>query len=729
MKSSLLTLLTVVAAQTEFRTWEQALDLAKEQISKLNLKEKVTLASGVGWGQMEGNACVGNIASVPSIPNFNGLCLQDSPTGVRFTHNISSFTASINVASTFDRNMMLKNGQLMGKEFRGKGVNIALSPMMNMHRAPLGGRNWEGQGSDPYLTSQSARLQVRGIQQQGVIATAKHWIGNEQEHGRETSSSNIDDRTLHEIYMPAFQACIEEGVGAIMCAYNRLNGTYACENEYSINHTLKGELGFKGIVMTDWWAAHDKLASAKVSDMLMPGNSVWASTEFLWGENLVKSVEDKEILEARISDMATRILGVWYKLGQDKGFPVVNLHSFEPTKDQQVNVQSDHGKFIREVGAASSILLKNDGILPLKSNQSFAVIGNDAGPGNITNNSCPDHGCTDGTVAQGWGSGTANFPYFITPLEGITVRATKDGSSVTSYLENNFDDSMDLVKDADVALVFVAANSGEAFITVDGNAGDRNDFKLWNNGDGLIAKAVSSGKKVVVVIHGPGAVEMPWLNDVSAVILALMPGQEAGNAIADVLFGDVNPSARLPFTINAKLSEYSAAIAYNIGQGDVNYDEKLLVDYRYNDAMNISPLFEFGYGLSYTEFIYSNFAQSTDVVYPTSDKITVTFNVKNSGSHDGNEIPQLYLGFPKSAGEPPKQLKNFDKKLIQVGSSAQFSLDLELKDMTIWDVVSQSWVNVPGEYKLFVGSSSRDIKWQGSVVYKSSKKCIRSTSN
>ena len=695
------------------RTWEDAYTLAQQAISKLSLKDKAVLTTGVGWG---GGPCVGNINPVDGIQGFHGLCLQDSPTGVRFASGVSAFPASLNLAATFDRRLMQTHGELMGSEFRGKGVNIALGPMMNILRSPTGGRNWEGQGADPYLAAQSARLQVRGMQSQGVIATAKHYIGNEQEINRGSSTSQIEDRAFHEIYLPPFKACVEEGVGAIMCSYNQLNGTYACENDYALNRVLKGDLGFKGIVMTDWWATKATVQSAKGgSDMMMPGDGFYAN-ENPWGQNLVNSVINGQVPQNRVDEMAIRVLATWYKMRQDQGYPIVNLNSFNSEKDLKVNVQGDHFKHIRQVGAASSILLKNSAnVLPLGKNLKIAVLGSDAGPGDSTNNKCSDHGCTSGTIAQGWGSGTTNFPYIVTPLDGVSSRAKANGCTVTSML-NDYDlnSAFQTAKSADVAIVFVAANSGEEYITVDGNKGDRNYLKLFRNGDNLINKAAEANQKVVVVIHGPGAVDMTWINNpnVAAVIHALFPGQESGNSIADILFGDVNPSGRLPFTINTDRSKYSADVEYN-GKTIV-YNEGLLVDYRFHDAKNTTPLFPFGFGLSYTSFVYSDFVASSLQVGENEKRLSVSFNVSNTGAFDGNEVVQLYVGFPAASQSPPKQLKDFDRKLITKGSSQSFTLSVLHKDLRIWNVSQQSWELVNGQYTFFVGSSSRDIKWEHS---------------
>ncbi|KAJ3253664.1 hypothetical protein HK103_000390 [Boothiomyces macroporosus] len=708
-------LLSALVSAEQTRSWSEAQSLAKAAVSKLSVEQKVALVSGMGWAT---GPCVGNIVNPGGIGGFNGLCLQDSPTGVRYAYNVSAFAASINVAATFDKNLMLDNGRLMGQEFRGKGANVALAPMMNIGRAPAGGRNWEGQGADAFLAATSAKLQVKGIQEQGVIATAKHYVGNEQEVSRQSSSSNMDSRTFHEVYLKPFRACVEEGVGAIMCSYNLVNNTYACENDYTINTVLKGELGFKGFVMTDWWAtAKLKEPISAGTDMMMPGSVAWGSTELTWDKNLVNAVKANQIPEARLDDMATRVLSSWYKVGQDKGFPAVNFDSFRPQQSQDVNVQADHKKHIRHVGAASSILLKNNGVLPLGKNLNIGILGSDAGPGRTTSNAadCPDHGCSDGTIAQGWGSGTTNFPYIVTPLDGVSARAAKDKSKVSSMLNDwDLQAAGALAAKSDVVLAFVSSDSGENYITVDGNAGDRNNLTLWHNGDNLINAAAANNKKVVVVIHSPGAVDMPWINNpnVAAVVLALFPGQESGNAIADVLFGDINPSGRLPFSINKDDSTYSASILFNttapagFQYPQVNYEEGLFIDYKWNDAKGIEPLFPFGYGLSYTNFTYSNFAVKRD-----ENNVKVSLAVANTGARIGNEVVQLYLGFPQSANEPPKQLKAFEKVLVPKSESKSVTLSMSTHEMRIWDVVGQKWTTPKGEYTLFVGASSRDIRW------------------
>ena len=695
---------------SNFRTWAEAKAMARRDLAKLTLHEKAIIASGSLW---EKGVCLGNIAPVPSI-KFPGLCLEDSATGVRLANNVSSFSSAINVAATFDRKLMLQQGAFVGKEYYGKGVNFANAVIVNFMRSPAGGRGWEGAGGDPYLQSVVASSSIRGIQSHGVIATVKHFIGYEQEHHRGNYSSNIDDRTLHEVYLRPFAAAVEAGVGAVMCATNQVNNVYACENPHLIQEILKGELGFEGLVMTNWYASQTAEGTANAGvDMMLPGNKNGSSKEPMWGINLERVVNDSLVNVSRVDDMVTRVLGTWYRFGQDIDYPKLTIHAFNKTKNLKIDVTEHHYRHIYAVGAASSILLKNtDNALPIKGLKTIAVIGSDAGPGNSTNQaeSCPDHSCVDGTIAQGWGSGTTNFPYIVTPLEGIKKRANGE-VNVSSFL-NDWDlkKAAQKAKNADMAIVFVSADSGESYLQVEDNIGDRNNLSLWRNGDKLIEAVANVNNNTVVVIHGPGAVDMPWVDNpgVVAIIHALFPGQESGNAIADVLFGDVNPSGRLPFTINSNRTEYAADVLYS-GKSpkgyeypQINYTEGLLVDYRWNDAKDIDPLFPFGFGLSYTTFNYSSFNIKNG---------SVTFKITNTGERDGHEVPQLYLGLPKMPGEPVKQLKNFDRFFIKAGASKTVKFDIVSDDLKIWDTERQKWVIPSGTFKVFIGASSRDIKW------------------
>ncbi|CAO3696011.1 hypothetical protein G6F70_002472 [Rhizopus microsporus] len=688
------------------RSWDEAYTMARTMVDRMSLEQKVNIATGVGW---KNGPCVGNSYAI-SNPDFPSLCLQDAPLGVRFAYNVTSGVAGINAAASFDRNAIYERGVYMGQEFRGKGVHIQLGPAMNFMRSPEGGRGWESGGEDPFLMGVLAEQTVLGIQSQGVIATAKHYILNEQELHRTTGSSEADERTLHEIYLWPFARAIEAGVGSVMCSYNQVNGIFACENDYLLNTVLKGELGFKGFVQSDWSATMSTVDSANHGlDMTMPGDITMGSNDSYFGKNLTDAVRAKKVPESRVTDMATRIVAAWYKLGQDKGFPKTALDSFHLDKAPYINVQLDHYKLVRTMGAASTVLLKNSGILPLnKSIKNVAFVGSDAAVNPDDINACDDHGCNKGTLAQGWGSGTAFFPYLVDPITGLTGALGKDVKFTKSLDDWNLDAAVAAAKDADVAFVFSSANSGEEYIIVDGNVGDRNNLSLWNNGDNLIKAVADTNKNTVVVIHSVGPVLMPWIDhpNIKAVVWPGLPGQESGNSLADVVTGMVNPSGRLPYTIAKKASDYPLKPdpAHN-----VVYKEKLLMGYKWFDANNVTPLFPFGHGLSYTSFTYSGLTVKT-VASGKSTKVSITVTIKNTGHLDGAEIPQLYLSFPESTNEPPKLLRGFEKVFIKAGKEKDVKFELTSTELSIWDTDSKSWVVPSGKFIAHVGASSRDIR-------------------
>ncbi|KAI9350570.1 glycoside hydrolase superfamily [Zopfochytrium polystomum] len=651
--------------------WSDAIAQAKVLVSKLSLEDKANLVTGLGWTN---GPCLGNLPAMPSI-GFPSLCLQDSPTGVRYAQKASAFPASINVAATFDKALFRKNGQKMGEEIRGKGVHVTLGPVMNMMRAPASGRGWEAAGGDPILTSFVASKQVEGIQSQGVIATAKHFILNEQEFNKDGGDSIADLRALYEVYLRPFKACVDAGVGAVMCSYNKVNGTYACQNPQILS-ILKDELGFSGFVMTDWWAAHVGNDTANAgTDVLMPGTSA-ANTPFdtFWGANLVRRRRGG--------------------MGQNLGYPATNFNSWDP-EPNPVDVQEDHKNHIREpstrLAAASSVLVKNlNHSLPFTkaAYKTIAVIGEDAAPPK-TLNGCSDHGCIDGTVAQGWGSGTTNFPYIVAPVDGIKSQAVKQGINVVSYLETDNAQAAAVAQQADIAVVF-------GYITVEGNLGDRTDLDLWHNGTALV-DAVAAVQKTVVVIHAPGPVNMPFNDNpnVVAIIYALMPGQETGNAIAD------------------DRTEYAADVQYNTNP--VHYNEGILIDYRWFEATGRKPLYPFGHGLSYASFAYSNFQISTRV--PGHIAYTVSVDVKNTAAVFGHEVVQLYVKLPASTCQPQgcsKELRDFERIRLNPGETKTVRFNVYTEDVQYYDVAKGGWTVPQGEVNVYVGASANDIR--GSCV-------------
>ena len=626
------------------------------------------------------------------------MCMQDSPVGVRFgayiafegfvmalltmrvADYVSVFPAGVNVAATFDRGLAYARGQAMGAEHQMKGSDVLLGPVAGpLGRAPESGRNWEGfrylytlryyrneltlqPSPDPALTGVLMAQTIQGIQSSGVIACAKHYIGNEQEHFRQAPeaagfgfnisdslSSNIDDVTLHELYLwysfrgnleyltvlilyRPFADAVRAGVGSVMCSYQQVNNSYSCQNSHLLNYILKGELDFQGFVMSDWQAQHSGVSSALAGlDMTMPGDTNFDTDRSYWGANLTVAILNGSVPQWRLDDMATRIVAAWYYVGRDNTSIPINFDSWTTDTygyenfyaktgftliNEHVDVRQEHGYLIREIGSASTVLLKNtNNTLPLTGKEKFtAVFGDDAGDNPFGPNGCPDRGCDNGTLAMAWGSGTANFPYLVTPETAIQNEVVGN-NGVFQSITNNFAamQIQALAGQASVAIVFVNADSGEGYLNVDGNIGDRNNLTLWENGDVLVTNVSALCNNTILVIHSTGPVLIGNYSsnpNVTAILWAGIPGEQSGNSIADVLYGRVNPSAKLPFTMAETREDYGTDILYvpNEGTGapQSNFTEGVFIDYRSLDRANATPVYEFGFGLSYTTFAYSN---------------------------------------------------------------------------------------------------------------------------
>ncbi|KAI1801538.1 glycoside hydrolase family 3 protein [Daldinia bambusicola] len=643
------------------RSWAEAYRKASEMVAKMTLPEKVNVTTGTGWKM---GPAVGNTGPAVHV-GFPSLALQDGPLGIRFADNATAFPAGVTVGATWNKELMYQWGSAHAIEARKKGINAILGPCIGpLGRMPAGGRNWEGFGADPYLQGIAAAQSIKGIQDEGVMATIKHLVANEQEHFRQpwewglpnALSTNIDDRTMHELYLWPFGDAVKAGVASVMCSYNMINNSYACGNSKLLNGLLRDEMGFQGFVMSDWLAQRSGVASALAGlDMTMPGDGLfWEDGKSLWGSELTRSILNGSVPLDRLNDMVTRIVAAWYQLGQhdeakfDRKGPNFSSWTDEPqgisapgspteqqkaTVNQYVNVMGDHASIARRIAAEGTVLLKNEGILPLSLNSSglpdqavprgdqlnIAIFGEDAGPGKGPNH-CPDRGCNQGTLASGWGSGSVEFPYLVTPAEAMTAHwEGVQGVKVSTYLTNNppIEKQPEILEDAELCIVFANADSGEGYKAWEGVKGDRPDLFLQKGGDDIItqvAQGCHGGTgDVIVIIHtvGPVLVEK-WIDipNIKAVLFANLPGQESGNALADVIFGDINPSGKLPWTIGKSLDDYGegAKIMY-IPNGVVpqqDFKEGSYVDYRYFDKYGIEPRFEFGFGLSYTTFELSD---------------------------------------------------------------------------------------------------------------------------
>lgn len=630
-------------------------------MSEMTILEKVNLTTGTGWGS---GPCIGNTGSVPrlSIPS---LCLQDGPNGVRFTDFITSFPSGLAAGSSFNRDLIFNRGKAIGREAKVKGVDVLLGPTIGpIGYKAQGGRNWESFGSDPYLQGVAGALTVQGVQEEGVVACARHFIGNEQERFRQENewtggdwdrlsasiNSLIKDRVMHEVYLWPWADVVHAGVGGVMCSYNRVNGTYACENSYLLNYLLKEELGFQGFVVSDWGAQHTGVDSALAGlDMTMPGEIFgdWCSGKSYWGPLLSRAVYNDTIPQARLNDMVSRILAPFFYVGAglpnsdheedipnfsswtfhtyDQEFP---FQSFGPIKQTNYHIDSrdDFTEWTAlEVAREAIVLLKNDGHnLPISETDGvrrLLIAGLAAGPAPQGFNT-KDQKSADGALFTGWGSASVNAPFDITPFESIAQYA-RERNMVYDYTSDqyDFDHIDDVAEYADMSIVFAMADSGEGYIEVDGNYGDRKNVSLWQNSEELITHIANRCRKTVVVITSTGPVDLePFIDheNVIAVLYSAPLGQYFGRAIAEVLFGEVNPSGRLPFTIARKEDQYVGIVDKIPIKGKPEDDLNRLLDYRYFDENGIRPRYEFGYGLSYSKFSLSNLSIK-EILPPTTD--------------------------------------------------------------------------------------------------------------
>ncbi|KAI0397051.1 glycoside hydrolase family 3 protein [Xylariaceae sp. FL0594] len=631
-------------------SWSDAYDKAVALVSQMNIAEKVNITGGTGLFMVR--RCVGNTGSVPRL-GFPSLCLQDGPLGVRTTGNITAFPAGITTGATFNKDLIYERGVAIGQEFRGKGANFYLGPSVGpLGRQPRGGRNWEGFGSDPVLQAIAAVETIRGVQEQGVIATLKHYIANEQEVYRmynpaqQAYSSNIDDRTLHELYLWPFAAGVKAGTGSVMASYNAVNGSACSQNAYLINNILKDELGFQGFIMTDWLAQISGVASALAGlDMSMPGDTFGNNIPLFgvsdWMYELTRSVLNGSVPVDRVNDMATRIVASWYKMGQDSpDYPPPNFSSNTDKREgllypgavvspigvvnEFVNVQADHKVVAKAVAQEAITLVKNDGnFLPITPSSPLFVFGSDAQADPQGINSCTDKSCNRGTLGMGWGSGSASYPYMDDPISSLRRKA----ANVTYYDSDTFPKKIDAATEDNVAIVFISSDSGENSYTVEGNHGDRDSdgLKAWHKGDELVQKAAAAYSNVVVVIHTVGPVVMePWIElpSVKAVLVAHLPGQEAGDSLTEVIFGEVSPSGHLPYTIPVSEDDYPASVGIvdspTLSQIQIQYTEGVYIDYRHFHKAGVRPRFPFGHGLSYANFSFSDASISAGAQQLTS---------------------------------------------------------------------------------------------------------------
>ncbi|EGP87289.1 putative beta-glucosidase [Zymoseptoria tritici IPO323] len=751
--------------------WSTAYEIARSLVSQMTVEEKVNLTIPA----YDFAGCSGFSGSVPRL-GFPGVCLNDGPSGVRAgnTNHTSGFPAQIAIGASWNRTLSYWRSKQMGVEYRAKGVNVALGPVVGpLGRVAKGGRNWEGFTNDAYLAGQLVGPAVEGLQE-SVVACVKHFIGNEQETQRNpflagylavaginlnnSVSANIDDQTMHELYLWPFYDAVRAGVGSVMASYNRVNNSYASQNSKLLNGLLKTELGFQGFVVSDWGGQHTGVASANAGlDMVMP-YGIW------WGNGQLEQAANNGSVDAsRLDDMATRIVASTSRFANITNPGIAANNDTDPSSELTTQV-------LLEAAIEGHVLVKNvNNTLPFRSPSVISIFGYDAISGLNTSADDPDlwpnslantqayappddrtFGYLDfvqfsasvmgpqdympsialnGTLISGGGSGGVTPSSIISPHEAIVRYALSHG---TIPFANFVSPNPVVLNPGGPCIVLINAQSVES--------ADRHELSD-DYSDTLVTNVAKQCNNTVVVIHNAGIRLVDnWIENenVTAVIYAHPAGQATGDALVSILWGETSPSGRLPYTVAKKESDYGALLdpTYPTTEhpqyAQSDFDEGVVIDYRHFLKEKIEPRFPFGFGLTYSNFTYSNLSLEQhpevdrsivpcdiptnsssphpegglDSLYDVLTTIRVT--VENVGEVEAAEVAQLYLSIPGSAAE--KVLRGFEKKVLQKGEKAEFTFDLRRRDLSLWDSGKQSWVLGQGVFGVMVGRNVLDTE-------------------
>ncbi len=646
----------------------------EDLLSRMTLEEKIDMLGGEDSFYIRQNERLG----IPKIK------MADGPLGVRNYGDATAFPATIGITASWNKALMQDIGAAVGKEARSKGVHIMLAPAVNIHRAPMCGRNFEYLGEDPYLAGQMAASYVKGVQGQGVVTTVKHFALNNQEYDRHHISSDTDERTLQEIYLPAFKAAVDAGVGAVMTSYNLVNGAHASEHPHLIQDILKGQWKFDGLVMSDWESTYDGVRAANAGlDLEMP------SGKFMNRQNLLPALKAGAINERTIDDKIRRLLRVMFRFG----------FFDRPQENPSLPKYSADSRLIALTAAREGIvLLKNEGnLLPLDRSKvkSILVIGPNAHP----------------AVTGGGGSSRVHPFRSVSALEGLTQIA---GSSVKVFYENGLNPaSLAFAAKTDAAVVVVGFKPSTE------TEGSDRPFALAPEEERLIGEVGKLNPHTVVVINAGGNVSMAnWIDSAAALLHSWYLGQEGGTALAEVIFGDVNPSGKLPVSFEKRWEDSSSYRSYYPQRNEkrVAYTEGIFMGYRHFDKSQISPMFPFGFGLSYTRFAYSNLKLSSPRIH-SGEKLRVRFEIANTGKCAGAEAAQLYLRDVKPReARPLKELKGFAKVFLEPGQSKTVEIELGPEAFSYFHPKQNAWLADPGTFEVLIGSSSRDVLLTQSFV-------------
>ena len=662
----------------------------KKIITALTLEEKAGMCSGKDFWHLKG-------AERLEIP---AVMVSDGPHGLRkqaeeadhlgLNESIKAvcFPTACATACSFDRDLLEEMGERIGDECQAENLSVILGPAVNIKRSPLCGRNFEYFSEDPYLASQMAAAHIKGVQSKNVGTSIKHFAANNQEHRRMSCSSEIDERTLREIYLAAFETAIKEAKpDTVMCSYNRINGEFASENHWLLTEVLRDEWGFEGYVMSDWGAVNDRVKGLKAGlELEVPGSG--GNTD----KEIVEAVKNGELEESVLDRAVERILNIVFKFTDNR-------------QEGKFDLEEDH-KLAAKIAGESMVLLKNEGVLPIPvQGKKIAFIGKFA----------------ETPRFQGGGSSHINSFKITNDLEAV-----KDVAQVT-YAQGYdvkedvidqvmLDQAVEVAKEADVAVIF--AGLPDAF---ESEGYDRSHMRMPDCQNTLISEIAKVQENIVVVLHNGSPVEMPWADQVKGILEAYLGGQAVGQAEVDILFGKVNPSGKLAETIPYKLSDNPSYLNFPGDGQKVEYKEGVFVGYRYYDAKEMPVRYPFGYGLSYTTFEYKDLQLSADKIKDT-DKLKVRLKVKNTGNRAGKEIVQLYVADKTgAASRPVKELRNFVKVELQPQEEKTVEMELDKRSFAWYNTEIHDWYAASGEYEILAAASSRDIRLKKTVYVESTR--------
>ncbi|KAI8223657.1 putative beta-glucosidase D [Colletotrichum sp. SAR 10_99] len=759
--------------------FNDAYEKAKAFVATLDNAAKVSIITGQS---VTSNSTSGS--------SWTALANKDGVSGINYAFYVSGFTMANALTMSWNRELIEQQFRAIGDEFYGMGYNLINGPEPGpLGRVPYGGRTPESFAADPYLTGIAMGKAISGMNSAGVIAGGRHFLLNEQETNRSSGisattsavyTSNADDKTIHELYSWPFADGVKSGMMAVMCGMTRVNGTLCCENNDLISKVLKKEMGFLGLVFPDVNSQSTSYGSANAG--LDYGSSNY------WTEDILNAgINNGSFTQDRLDDMAIRNVIGYYSVGLDNGKQPETVSSSTEYRD----VRGNHSKLIRQVAGESIVLLKNSNTsglgLPLKKPRTISLFGAHAGPALAGPNQPfsvqgTDSDVYQGHLASGTGSGQLSLPYLVTPFQAITARAIEDNSMIWWLLNNTYTSTSsggmgggggsppggmtgnattgggfgggnstgggmggggggglgnlgqgtattpsfsNYAENSEVCLVFMNSYSGEG--------GDRS-LLYDDEQDAMVTSVASNCNNTVVIVNtaGPRVLDA-WIENenVTAVLYSGLLGQESGNAITDVLYGDVNPSAKVTHTIAKKATDYPAQICLT---EVCEFSEGVYIDYRYFDSKNTTVRFPFGHGLSYTTFTYDKVdATATNQTalsskYPTGalfpggqadlwdEVVSVKTKVQNTGAIEGSEVAQLYVTFPAEAAQPTRVLRGFEKVNVAPGQSGDVTFSLRRRDLSYWDTTAQQWAVAKGTYTFSVGASSRDIRGTAQIT-------------